>query len=91
MKRNKDSVVKLDRVEIRRAVRNLYLNSYEGFGIGSIPLSKIQISDRDYTTKINGKVVLRYDRHCHYTNELDHQVAVYLYLSAIEQVLNGIE
>lgn len=88
MKRNKDSVVKLDTVEIRRTVRSIYLNSFEGDFDDNIPLSKIQISDRSYTTKINGKVVLRYDRHCHYPNELDHQTAIYLYLSSIEQVLS---
>ena len=88
MKRNKDSVVKLDTVEIRRAVRSIYINSFRGDFDGDIPLSKIQISDRNYTTKINGKVVLRYDRHCHYINELDHQIAVYLYLRFVEEVLN---
>ena len=87
MKRKTDNVVKLDTNEIRRAVRSIYVDSVKG-DFHRINLSDIQISDRDYKTYIRGKCVLQFDRHCHYPDVRDHQIAIFLYLKAIELVLN---
>jgi len=90
MNRKTNNVVKLDTNEIRRAVRSIYLNSFKG-DFDTINLSEIQISDREFKTFIHGEFVLYFDRHCHYTDARDHQIAIFLYLRALERVLNDPE
>jgi hypothetical protein len=80
----KDEYVNLNSPEVKRVLQHIFWNK-----TGTKPrLSNIKFNNHSSRRmlSVNGKDILRYDRHLHYLKKTDHFYAVYEFLKAVESL-----